>query len=82
MISIMQAAAQVIARAKDVVSAAGRPCFECQCCKEHDAIVPNKDFQALYEAVDDYYTLSDLEDAAETEASVGADLKRDIARNV
>jgi len=77
---IMRAAAQVIARAKDVVSAAGRPCIECQCCKKQDAIIPARDFDALLAAVDEYYTVTDLKDMDDTLAGVGGDLKRDILR--
>ena len=77
---IMRAAAQVIARARDVLSETGRPCHGCPQYDDNVGVVPDKEFQALLEAVDDYDTLCDLQDMDDTLASVGGDLKRDVLR--
>ena len=58
---LMKAAAQVIARAQDAVSEAGRS-HKCD-----GAIIPDEEFQALVEALDDYEGLAkmDKDDAAQ-----------------
>ena len=78
---IMTAAAQVIARARDVLSEAGRPGLLDLSLNQDVAVVPDKEFKALYDAIDDYDTLCDLEDMDKTLDSVGADLKRDVIRS-
>ncbi len=70
----MHALANLLVRARDALSAAGRSHLDT------DAHIPKTEFDALEEAVDRCELLSDLDDMAETEESVGADLRRDILR--
>jgi hypothetical protein len=78
----MEAAAQVIASADDLLSEVGRfsrdlywdPTFPWN----DYALVPAKAVDKLHESLDDYHGLRDLEDMEETEASFGADIKRQI----
>ncbi len=57
----MKAAAQIIARARDVVREAGRDC------QHNDAVVPDAEFQALAEALDDFDGLTEPSPADEEE---------------
>ncbi len=57
--STMKAAAQVIARARDVVREAGRDH------RHNDAVVPDAEFQALAEALDDWDGLNELQPATD-----------------
>ncbi len=70
----MRALANLLVRARDVLSAAGRSHLDT------DAHIPETEFDALEEAVDRCELLSDLDDMADTEASVGGDLRRGISR--
>ncbi len=80
--STMRAAAQVIASGDDLVSEAGAFSRDLYWDPKFDwdafAIVPIKQLDALIESLDDYHTLSDLLDMDDTEASVGADIVRQI----
>jgi len=84
--STMRAAAQVIAKSRDLVSEGGQltrdlywdPKFQW----EDHVIVPEKLFEALADAMDDYDSLCDLLDMDETEADFGRGCRRDILRGV
>jgi len=62
----MRAAEKVIARARDLISSGGRICHYCPRFYGNNTIIPDKEFNALAEALDEYERLAKLsEDESE-----------------